>query len=134
MKLHPTELKVLTDERARIERRLSAINKRLADHYAHRAPRKCKPVQPPREPIVNPDVAVVRAYAREHMGDPQIFNSRRKNDRRVKMWCGLTMTQFELHQAAIARLLPHATFTAAPSPRPFTDTERRCLCVVLPHA
>lgn len=135
MRLTKTEL---TATLAQIERLRAELDEQRAivnAHYttvAQERRAKRKPPQPAKSPISNHDVAIVRQYAREFMNNPQIFNSRRTNDRRVKMWVGLTPEQIKTHSRALLKLLPHARITLAQPPRMFTDSDKRCLCVVLP--
>lgn len=137
MKLTIEQLKPLTAERKALLVRLAEIDRMMAAHQQAlivERREKRKPVGPARAPITNPDVAGVRDYARQHIGlHVQVFNNRRKNDRRVKILRGLTPSAVKVHTSALLMLLPHATVTLALPPRCHSiEDDRRCICVNLP--
>lgn len=136
--MKPSARKALLGERKALLVRLNEINSQLAEHEreviaARRALRR--EVPPPRAAIKCPDVAIVRQYAREHMGRAQVFNDRRADYRRVKIWRTLSPAEIAMHSAGILALLPHASIKLASSP--FVGArkgEGQCLCVILPVA
>lgn len=136
MKLSKKDLDALIAERRALNERLTAIAAAITAHFSAVADErrvKRKPRGAPKSPISNPDVQVVRDYVRKHVPGAQVFNNRRSADRRVKIWYGLSPVVLAKHKAALAELLPQATFVeTSPEYGRGNVSGKRCLCVILP--
>ena len=131
----PKQRNLLIAERAAAYARINEIAALLdaddkARYDARRAKRK--PVTPPREPVGDPRVAVIREYAKIYMNKPTVFNNRRKTTRTVKIWRGLSPIEYAHHRYALEALLTGDYSSAEASPPGLhAATDKRCIAVIL---